>query len=145
MIRLRSRLTLLAIALAGTSVPVFAVGLGPLSREGVTRSPAKAFYLDLRNPYANPRNFRIYSEDDNGLPTELVEIRPASLRLPGNSGRRILVIAGGLAPGEDRSFRVCAELDEDTRGAIHARVCSQLRARRIGGDPGNDGGASHGQ
>lgn len=127
-------LTALLIA-AGASVPAMGVGLGPLSNEGVTRGPAKAFYLNIRNPYDQPRQFRIYSEDDSGLPLDRVEIRPGNLRMAANSRRRFLVIARDLAPGEDLSFRICAELDEPQRGTVHARVCSQLRARRIGDRP----------
>jgi P pilus assembly chaperone PapD len=131
---MRLRGTLIAALGVALAVPAAGVGLGPLSREGVTDGPAKGFYLTVSNPYAEPRNFRAYpmAEDDAAEATATlpVDIRPARFRLAAGGQRRILVIAQGLVPGETRRFRVCAELAQQ-EGMIHARVCSKLAARRL--------------
>ena len=113
-------------------VPALSVGLGPLSKEGVTGSAAKAFYLTLLNPYDEPRSFKARGYDLDGHMLERVQVHPSTIRMAANSERRIIVIARGLEPGEDFTFRVCAEQAGPNQGTIHARVCSRLRARRIG-------------
>ncbi len=127
-----TRLGLSLLALAA-SVPAAAVGLGPLSRSGITDGPAKAFYLTVMNPYAGPVGFRAYAigSDDEG-PQSRVQVFPDRVRLAGGSQRRILVVAKNLARGETYAFRVCAEREQQTGGMINARVCSKLSARRLG-------------
>lgn len=129
------RLATLAIAVAA-ALPMSsasAVGLGPLAKSGVTAGPRKAFYLTLINPYQTATEFRAYAigwEDEQRQPR--VRILPGeTVTLGGGSQRQLLVIAGGLSPGETYSFRVCAERARQIQGMIHARVCSKLSARRL--------------
>ena len=125
----------LALALvAGAVSPALAVGLGPLSKSGITDGPAKAFYLTLYNPYKARTAFDVYaigSADE--APQARVRFPVRSFALRAESGRRFVVIADGLAPGESYAFRVCAEKADDKEEPIHARVCSRITARRIGG------------
>ena len=118
-------------AVLAIAAPATAVGLGPLAKSGLTNGPRKAFFLQLTNPYRQPTRFRAYAvgmEDEEGQPR--ITIMPAVAELGAGGTRRLLVIAGELAPGETYQFRVCAERDEPI-GMINARVCSKLAARRI--------------
>lgn len=116
------------VALAGTA-PALAVGLSPLRKEGMTAGPAKAFYLTVINPYDEPRAFRAYVDGPQEAGAA-VRIVPETLVVKGGGQRRVTVILRDLASGETRETRVCAELAKQ-EGMIHARVCSQLVARRL--------------
>lgn len=111
-----------------------AVGLGPLSADGVTRTDRKGFYVTLINPYPTAERFTLYGVGwDDEVTTERVRIPLESPVLGPKSQRRLLVIATGLVPGETYKFRVCAERVEPSgEGMINARVCSKLSARRVG-------------
>ena len=110
-----------------------AVGLGPLSHEGVTMSDRKGFYLTLINPYPTQERFRLYSVGlDDEASVARVRIPLAVAALGPKSQRRVLVIDTALAPGETHQFRVCAErIEPEGKALIHARVCSKLSARRL--------------
>ncbi|HEX7821397.1 MAG TPA: hypothetical protein VF463_12370 [Sphingobium sp.] len=129
---------LLATALAAMAIatPLGAVGLGPLSEEGVIDGPRKAFSLTLYNPYGESTAFRAYAigaDDSDETPQLRVTILPAESLLGSLQSRRLLVIANDLQPGETYRFRLCAERAAPTTGVIiHARVCSKLSARRLG-------------
>ena len=122
-----------ALALAAVVAPAAAVGLGPLTASGTTRSERKGFYLVLVNPFPRAERFRLYSAEwDNERPVARVLIPVAMPMVAAKSQRRVLVIDTGLKPGEEHSFRVCAErADRSQEGMIHARVCSKLIARRV--------------
>jgi hypothetical protein len=128
-----TRLAALLLAAMLPLTPASAVGLGPLSKSGITDGPRKGFYLTLMNPYAAATAFRTYAigmEDETPQPR--VRILPGeTIRLGGNSQRQLLVVADGLAPGETYEFRVCAERAQPTQEMIRARVCSKLSARRL--------------
>lgn len=112
--------------------PAIAVGLGPLRKEGVTDGPNKAFYLTLFNPYKARANFTVYAvgADDELTPARVrVPMGPLPLRAQG--ARKFTIVAGGLAPGETYTFRVCAEKVIPEEEPIHARVCSRITARRL--------------
>lgn len=121
-------------ALAGIAAPALAVGLGPLTASGVTRSERNGFYLTLINPFAKAERFRLYSAGwDDEAPVARVLIPIATPIVGAKSQRRVLVIDTGLKPGEEHQFRVCAErVDRRQEGFIHARACSKLTARRLG-------------
>lgn len=126
-------LAIAAVVAVAMAAPALAVGLAPLGREGVTDGPEKGFFLTVINPYSEPRNFRAYAtgwDDDEAGTMLAVDIRPAQVRIAAGKQRRILVVAQDLSPGEERRFRVCAELARQ-EGPINARVCSKLAARRI--------------
>lgn len=120
------------LALALLAGPAMAVGLGPLSKSGITDGPGKAFYLTVMNPY--PRAAR-YVATPLGLtadvPVDRVTIFPADMTIGSGGHRQILVIVRGLSPGETYRFRVCAEAPPHDQEIIHARVCSKLAARRL--------------
>lgn len=124
---------LLALAVCAAA-PAHAVGLGPLSVEGVIDGPNRGFSLTLLNPYQEPVTFRAYAvgaEDE--LPQVRVGVYPPEVTLGPGLSRRVLIIANDLQPGETYKFRVCAERAHAPEGAlINARVCSKLSARRIG-------------
>jgi len=128
------RLAPLLAALALAATPALAVGLGPLSKSGITDSDRKGFFLTLINPYPSATPYRAYAvgEEDES-PQPRVRIVPAEVTLGGRATRRILVIAQELRPGEEYAFRVCAERSDIEEGMINARVCSRLRARRLPG------------
>lgn len=131
---------IIALAALAAAAPAFAVGLAPLSKDGMTAGPDKAFYLTVINPYSEVRAFRTYLDKPKGdgvapeaaaLPTETkVTILPEVVSIKPGGQRRIMVILRDLAPGETREARVCAELAQQ-EGMIHARVCSKLSARRL--------------
>jgi len=124
-----------AVFLAATAFSAAgAVGLGPLTLSGVTRTDRKGFYLTLINPYPAQERFRIYSiEPDNDRPVARVRIPVSTPRLGPLAQRQILVVDTGLIPGEEHRFRVCAErITPAGEELIHARVCSRITARRIG-------------
>jgi hypothetical protein len=123
-----------ALALAAVVAPAAAVGLGPLSAAGATRTERKGFYLTLINPFAKAERFRLYSAGwDDEAPVARVLIPVATPLVGAQSQRRMLVVDTGLKPGEEHQFRVCAErVDRSQEGLIHARVCSKLTARRLG-------------
>lgn len=123
------RALLLAMMMA-FSAPAIAVGMSPLSKDGITHAHAKAFYLKVINPYRDARDFRVYAIDEDGNEkTANVEIVPNRLLLGGNRSRKLIVLIKGLRPGEKRTVRVCAELNQQ-EGVINARVCSKLSASR---------------
>ncbi len=121
----------LAMASLLGSTCVWAVGLGPLQKSGVTAGPDKGFYLTITNPYPAARKFRAYVEPDTGIEASRVSILPAETAIAAGSSRRILVIIHSLTQGEEVQFRVCAEKVETGKVSIHARVCSRLGARRL--------------
>ncbi len=131
-----------ALAALLAPAPLLAVGLGPLTKEGVVAGPRKAFYLTVVNPGSTPTNFvtsaiGLLDEQSVGR----VAVFPSTIRLGGYQNRQILVIAGDLQPGETFRFRVCAERAQPPEGAtIHARVCSKLSARRLAGAGMGGGG-----
>lgn len=111
-----------------------AVGLGPLSKEGVTDGPAKGFYLTLYNPYEQRTPFVLYAigaEDEARAARVRLNTNP--ITLPAKGQRKLMIVADGLQPGERYSFRVCAERYTTQEESIHARVCSRLTARRVAG------------
>lgn len=114
------------------AIPAMAVGLAPLRKTGWTDGPAKAFWLQVSNPYAKAKQFRVYStaigSEAEGLAD--VDLPNPTIRVPAGRSRRVLVIVRELEPGESRDVRVCAELARK-EGFINARVCSKLTARRI--------------
>lgn len=126
----------LAAALLGlaAAAPLAAVGLGPLAKEGVIDGPRQGFYLNVYNPYPATTAFVLYAvgPDDEERQAR-VEILPGEVDLAPERGRRILVIADGLAVGETYRFRVCAQRRTPLEGiSLNARVCSKLTSRRIG-------------
>lgn len=124
---------LLALAVLAAATPALAVGLGPLRKEGVTDGPDKAFYLTLYNPYKTRENFVVHAvgaEDE--IPAPRVRL-PSMLPLRPESARKIMIVVGGLIPGESYTFRLCAEKFTPEQETIHARVCSRLTARRLSG------------
>lgn len=127
---MRRRLLPVVLTLIAAS-PALAVGLAPLAKEGITAGPAKAFYLTVINPYPEARTYRAYVEGGDPAHDE-VAIVPASLTIKPGGQRRVTVVIRGLEPGETRETRICAELARQ-EGMIHARVCSQLVARRLAG------------
>lgn len=125
------RRLVLASLVAQLAAPAAAVGLGPLVKQGLTDGPAKAFYLTLINPYPDARDFRAYPTTLDDQPIDHVEVIPSLVRLGGNKNRKLIVIARDIEPGQTFTFRVCAELQHQPEGTVHARVCSKLSARRI--------------
>lgn len=129
----RALAALVGLALAG---PALAVGLSPLGKDGITAGPHKAFYLTVINPYADAREFRVALDGarlDVPPGTEAspdLAILPALVTVKPGGQRRVVVILRNLAPGESRTTRVCAQLAKQ-EGMIHARVCSNLSARRL--------------
>lgn len=128
----RLSIGLLAAAFASTSAA--AIGLGPLRLDGATAGPRRGFNLHLINSDAEVAMLVAYAVGPNDeAPDPRVTIWPARARLAANANRRLFVIAEGLAPGERRQFRVCAEReDEDRSVTLHARVCARLTATRLG-------------
>lgn len=118
------------ILLVALPTPLAAVGMGPLSKMGMTDGAEKAFWLSVMNPADQPRTFTLYALDEDWQPLEGVDVRPKSPRIAARRQTRVLAIVRGLAPGESRVVRVCAE-ELFQEGQIHARVCSKLTARRI--------------
>ena len=120
------------IALIAT--PALAVGLGPLTVQGIIDGPREGFSLDLYNPYPETVAFVLYPigiEDETVQ--DRISIMPAEAQLGGGRSRRILVVASDLAIGESYRFRVCAQRRMPPEGVtINARVCSKLTARRVG-------------
>lgn len=118
---------------AGSFSSAEAVGLGPLTGDGLTNSERKGFYLTLINPYPSAERFRLYAVDwDSEDPVTRVHIQTSTLVLAPKSQRRVLVIANGLAKGEQHRFRICAErIVNSGEELINARVCSKLTARRV--------------
>lgn len=126
-----TRLLTLA-ALAGLAGPASGVGLGPLSKEGITDGPAKAFYLTVINPYAQAERFTLSPLAlDSETPAPNVTIFPSPVVVGGRAARRVLIITTRLEPGQTYVFRVCAERAPLPQETIHARVCSKLAARRV--------------
>ena len=114
------------------AAPAVAVGLGPLSREGVTDGPRKGFHLTVINPYPRGETFVLTPlATDGERPAGRVVILPARVQVAAGGQRQVLAIATDLAPGETYAFRVCAERPPQPQEMVHARVCSTLRARRI--------------
>ncbi|MEO8141994.1 MAG: hypothetical protein ABI617_04990 [Sphingomicrobium sp.] len=114
------------------AAPAVAVGLGPLTKEGITDSDRKGFYLTVINPYATAETFTLTPLDaDAEAPAPRVTTIPARLVLGGGRNRKVLVVASSLVRGERYTFRVCAERPPLPTETIHARVCSKLTARRI--------------
>lgn len=124
-----SAAALVAVLASGT---VGAVGLGPLSKAGVTDGPAKAFYLTLFNPYPARTSFVIYAVgNDDEERQGRVHVPVAPMPLAGQTSRKFMIYADGLTPGETYAFRVCAEKADNQESEIHARVCSRITARRL--------------
>lgn len=129
---------LVALTLAG---PAVAVGLGPLSKQGVTDGPAKGFYLTLINPYAERAQFAVYAIGPNDdVIQRRVEVPVGPIALRAKTTRKFMIVAGELTPGETYAFRVCAERVTQEEAPIHARVCSRITARRLAGPGVADAG-----
>lgn len=122
----------LGVAVALVSAAAGAVGLGPLSKSGITDGAGKAFYLTLSNPYPTIERFHanglmLDSELDPGR----IIIFPSHVALGPQAHRQLLVIVRGLSPGERFTFRVCAARDPKPEETVYARVCSTLTAHRL--------------
>lgn len=130
---MRKRLACLALAALATA-PALAVGLGPLTLQGVIDGPREGFSLDLYNPYHEMTEFVLYPVamgDETAQPR--VTVLPAEVAVGAERNRRVLVIADDLAVGETYQFRVCAQRKMPPAGVmINARVCSKITARRVG-------------
>ncbi|MFC3711585.1 hypothetical protein ACFOMD_03320 [Sphingoaurantiacus capsulatus] len=115
------------------AVPAAAIGLGPLTKSGITDSDSKGFYLTLINPYDHAERFALHSIDwESEATAGRVRIVPGQAQLAGGGQRQLLVIVKDLAPGETYRFRVCGELAAPPQGVtVNARVCSKLVARRL--------------
>lgn len=123
----------LALLGAIAAAPAAAVGLAPLSKQGLTDGPSKAFYLTVINPYPRVERFDLQALAPGAEAQEpAVRLIPQSVAIGGGGSRRVLVIADSIAPGTTRTFRVCAERTPLPTETIHARVCSTLSARRVG-------------
>ena len=130
--RIATLLVILAAAVLLMASPALAVGLGPLSKAGVTDGPGKAFYLTLYNPYRERAAFTVYAvADGDETPEPRVRVPVNALPLKPESTRKFMIAVTDLAPGETYKFRVCAERQLIKDEPIHARVCSRLTARRI--------------
>lgn len=126
------RVRLVGCVLAAVAAPAFAVGLGPLAKVGVTDGPAKAFYLDIRNPYDHSETFHSAAvEWKTEDPATRVTVFPSVITLSPHGTRKLLVIADRLEPGESYTFRVCAFRPPKENETVYARVCSRLTARRL--------------
>lgn len=123
---------LLAALATFAAAPAFGVGLGPLSKEGVTFGPAKAFYLTLSNPYREAESFDVSAVSFSGEPESRVRVHPDKVRMGGRQSRKLIVVVGQLKPGETHSFKVCAFRSPNPEDVIRAQVCSKLTARRLG-------------
>lgn len=122
----------LALVLSLVPAAAGAVGLGPLSKSGITDGAAKAFYLTLSNPYPTMERFHANSlMTDSELDPGRVIIFPSRVALGPGGHRQLLIIVRGLAPGEHFRFRVCAGRDPKPEEIVYARVCSTLTARRL--------------
>ena len=138
---MRGRTAFACAAALAVALPVSAVGLGPLSKEGLTDGPEKGFYLTLLNPEPEASDYSAqaigYGDE---APVARVAVLPSLARLGANRSMRLLVIARDLVPGETFRFRVCAERVQPPTGVyVNARVCSKLTAHRVP-DPGAGGG-----
>ena len=124
------RLPLLAMALV--AAPAFAVGLGPLKKEGVTDGAAKGFWLSVSNSERTARTILLTGKSiDAETVEDRVVIIPDRILIAPERTRRVLVMARSLNPNERFTFRVCAETPPDAKETVHARVCSKLTARRV--------------
>lgn len=135
----RLRISFIAGALMVVPGVAYAVGLGPLQKTGVTQAETKAFYLNLTNPYPVTTSFEAYVDEEGTDGDGPVRIMPAKTRIAPLSNRRLVVMIGGLEPGERRQVKVCARRAPIEGEIIRARVCSKLSAVRIvnrgSGDP----------
>ncbi len=124
------RSAVLTLAVLALAAPALAVTFGPLQKSGSTSSERKGFYLNLSNPYERAFEFRVFVPPEQSEIAERIRILPDKTWLNGGAKRRILVVAGGLAPGETLDFTICAERVQIEKETIHARVCSSLSASR---------------
>lgn len=126
-----SRLSSMVVVLLATA-PAAAVGLGPLTKEGITDSDRKGFYLTVINPYPHAETFTLAPLDVSAeAPAPRVSVFPARVIVGGGRNRKVLVVASSLARGERYTFRICAQRPPLPTETIHARVCSKLTARRV--------------
>jgi hypothetical protein len=132
-VRRLTKTALVALGVLATT-SASAVGLGPLTLQGIIDGPREGFSLELYNPYADATQFVLYPVGiDDEAAQDRVTILPAEVALGGQRDRRILVIASDLAIGETYKFRVCAQRKTPPEGVmINARVCSKLTAHRVG-------------
>ena len=129
MLAVRRLALLLGLAVAA---PAVAVGLGPLTKEGVTDSDRKGFYLTVTNPYPRSETFTLTPLDAIAeAPAPRVTAIPSRMTIGGGRTSKVLIIASGLVPRERYTFRVCAERPPLPTETLHARVCSKLTARRV--------------
>ncbi|MCB2013633.1 MAG: hypothetical protein R3E11_10185 [Sphingobium sp.] len=130
----RARISAVAVAaMLGAAMPAGAVGLGPLSKEGLIDGPRKGFELVLYNPYDDAVDFIAYAVGiGDETPQQRVTVIPQQTKLGGGQSRRLIVIARDLSLNEHYQFRVCAERQAPPSGIrINARVCSKLSVTRV--------------
>lgn len=83
--RLRpSAFALVKAALLGPT-GAWAVGLGPLEKNGITAGPDKGFYITITNPYHVAWRFRALVEREAGLDTSCISILTAKAAIAGES------------------------------------------------------------
>lgn len=127
----------LAYGLAGFACmiapPLGAVGLGPLSKDGIIDGSRKGFQLVLYNPYPRAVKYLAYAiAEEDDTPQSRVAIIPRTVNLGARQSRRLIIVASGIAPQELYRFRVCAERASSPAGVvINARVCSKLSVHRL--------------
>jgi hypothetical protein len=129
---MRQALAPIIAAMMALASPALAVGLGPLTKRGVTDGPDKAFYLTVYNPYAERADFTVYAVGSDNEETPVrVRVPARAIPLKPGGARKFTIVAGELAPGETYAFRICAERLLPQEAMIHARVCSRITAHRL--------------
>lgn len=87
--------------------------------------------LDVVNPYANQRDFRIVAYDEAGMPLELwADVAQFTLR-PG--ALRKVMVSAPFQGQTQRKVLVCVEtmVERDSGTSIRAQVCSKLKGKKL--------------
>lgn len=106
-------------------------GLAPLRKDGATPSDRKAFYVNVKNPYASRLKFRLdVMESDYWKPASNAWVFPQEMTIAPNGGRRVTLIMEIPDDANERTIALCATAP-DLETAVLPRVCGTYSGRRL--------------
>jgi hypothetical protein len=122
---------ILALLIAGFSLPAVAQSLTPMTNSGLTPSDVKGFRLVVGNPYKTRMIFTAIATDATfGKAVQQVVISAPEFALAPGASRPIIVTFKIPAPLKERTIGICIS-PEDLTGPVLPRVCGRYTGKLI--------------
>ncbi|QPH53138.1 hypothetical protein [Pontivivens ytuae] len=130
------RIIALALLLAGIlqAGAAAALGLQPMRAEGATPGGAKAFYINVLNPFDYAVQYELtLLEPDLQTPAGRAAISRSLLTVPPGRSQRVVLTFDIDEASDERTVRLCA-FDPSNVGDVLVRVCGTYTGYRFGSE-----------